>query len=113
MLFYLGTHWMCNILHFLMENGSLDQPRAAPLIDITPEDEIASWPSPRLLHSHALPQMLPLESFKSGRKIILLYRNPKDTAVSMFQHYTKKDVVGRKLNISWSFYFEAWMKGIG
>lgn len=104
---------MCNILNFLLATGSLEEAKVAPLMDITPDDEIASWPSPRIIHTHFYQELLPTDTLKSGRRIILTYRNPKDTAVSMFHHFRKGDAVIGKLKISWNCFFEAWMKGIG
>lgn len=112
MVILLGTHWMSNILNFL-KTDALESPKTAPIMEIFTYEEIASWPSPRILHSHGLPYFLPKESFKAGRKIVLMYRNPKDTAVSMFHHFSKDDGIDGRLTISWKCFFEAWMKGIG
>lgn len=112
MTMFLGTHWMSNILHFL-KTDSLESPKTAPIIELFTIEEIASWPSPRILHTHTFPYFLPEGSLKAGRKIVLMYRNPKDTAVSMFHHFRQDDGMGGKLTISWKCFFETWVRGIG
>ena len=106
---------MCNILHFLLQTEPLEnvEPRPPPMMELAKEEEFAALPSPRLLHTHALPQILPKEMLIKGRKLIMMYRNPKDVAVSMFHHFGKFDGVGSKLSISWNCFVDTWMKGLG
>ena len=54
----------------------------------TPET-LAELPSPRILNGHQLPVLLPEQLFTKKIKIIHVYRNPKDVAVSLF-HFSKK-----------------------
>ena len=43
-------------------------------------------PSPRILNNHLLPQHLPTDFFTRKQKIVLVVRNPKDVAVSLYNH---------------------------
>lgn len=108
-----GTHWVCNILHFLLYNGSPDEivSREPDYLEITAGKDLESLESPRILSAHMTPDMLPDDAFNTGRKIIISFRNPKDTAVSLFHHYRTQTVVGSEMRISWNCYIDCWMKG--
>ena len=43
-------------------------------------------PSPRILNNHQEFSNQPKDMFKKDTKVILVYRNPKDVAVSMYYH---------------------------
>lgn len=51
-------------------------------------DKIDVESSPRLLHSHLPPHLLPKQIWSVRPKVIYIYRNPKDAAISRF-HMTK------------------------
>lgn len=73
----------------------------------TPES-LDELPSPRVIHSHMKPNFLPEEALRPNRKIILIVRNPKDTAVSLYHHMIKHRVTG--LNISWDCFLHNWIE---
>lgn len=51
-------------------------------------DKAKNAPRPRLLKSHLPMQMLPDQIWTVNPKIVYVFRNPKDVAVSSFHHYT-------------------------
>ena len=51
-------------------------------------EELGRLPSPRILSHHLRFQQLPSEVKEKRTKLVLLYRNPKDVAVS-FYHFHK------------------------
>uniref|UniRef100_A0A8C8S2S7 Sulfotransferase n=1 Tax=Pelusios castaneus TaxID=367368 RepID=A0A8C8S2S7_9SAUR len=66
-------------------------------------------PSRRIIVTHLSPQVLPKSIFKSKAKILLLVRNPKDTAISWFHFHNNMSPLP-SFN-SWDEYFEAFMHG--
>ncbi|XP_067391876.1 sulfotransferase 6B1-like [Emydura macquarii macquarii] len=66
-------------------------------------------PSRRIIITHLPPQVLPKSIFKSKAKILLLVRNPKDTAVSYFHFHNNMPPLP-SFN-SWNEYFTAFMHG--
>ncbi|XP_046378164.2 sulfotransferase 1B1-like isoform X2 [Haliotis rufescens] len=48
------------------------------------EEELEELASPRILHTHLLPRQLPESVWKLGCKVVCVWRNPKDCAVSYF-----------------------------
>lgn len=111
---FLGSHWVANLLHFLLQPGPLDKIDSVtpvPAMEMIPEDVAEAMPSPRVLHSHSLPADLPPEVFEKDRKVIITVRNPKDTAVSTFYHAMKDPFFGQ-VSLKWKVFIESWIKGL-
>lgn len=108
----LGSHWMSNIITFLMEKDSIDEKPTVQLynLDLLTAKELAACPSPRILHTHMTPDLLPSDAFKKGRKLILVFRNPKDAAVSFYHFLKKERYTGDGLNISWNCFVDHWIR---
>lgn len=107
-----GTHWVFNLVHFLMTPGPVEQklmpsPR---LLDLHPLTEIEQLPSPRVAITHLKPNRLPVEHLQARGKIILLARNPRDTMVSHMYH-TQRHEVFNFSKLSWDCFFDNWTKG--
>ncbi|XP_044865447.1 sulfotransferase 6B1-like isoform X1 [Mauremys mutica] len=66
-------------------------------------------PFRRIILTHLSPQVLPKSIFKSKAKILLLVRNPKDTAVSYFHFHNNMPTLPSFS--SWDEYFAAFMHG--
>lgn len=66
-------------------------------------------PSPRILATHLNYDFLPKSIFKSKAKILVLFRNPKDTAVSFFHFH--KNVPSVPSYNSWDEFFSEFMNG--
>ncbi|NXU77062.1 ST6B1 Sulfotransferase, partial [Oreotrochilus melanogaster] len=66
-------------------------------------------PSRRIIVTHLPPHLLPLSIFQSKAKILVLVRNPKDTAVSYYHFYNKMPLLPSFS--SWDEYFAAFMNG--
>lgn len=74
------------------------------------EKDLEAVPRPRVLQTHMKPELLPNGYDRKGRKIVLVFRNPKDTAVSLY-HFIKTESMGwDALNVSWRRYVQHWMK---
>ncbi|XP_071594983.1 sulfotransferase 6B1-like [Heliangelus exortis] len=66
-------------------------------------------PSRRIIVTHLPPHLLPPSFFQSKAKILVLVRNPKDTAVSYYHFYNKMPLLPSFS--SWDEYFAAFMNG--
>ncbi|NXO31181.1 ST6B1 Sulfotransferase, partial [Cisticola juncidis] len=66
-------------------------------------------PSRRIIVTHLRPDLLPPSIFQSKAKILVLVRNPKDTAVSYYHFYNKLPVLPSFS--SWDEYFTDFMNG--
>ena len=49
--------------------------------------EFDALKSPRVYNSHLYPLTLPMDFFKRRCKIVFIHRNPKDVAVSFYNHH--------------------------
>ncbi|XP_069708357.1 sulfotransferase 6B1-like [Phaenicophaeus curvirostris] len=72
-------------------------------------ERMKKLPSRRIIQTHLPPHLLPLSIFQSKAKILLLVRNPKDTAVSFYHFYNNMPVLPSFT--SWDEYFTAFMNG--
>ena len=108
-----GTHWLCNIIYFMLQKGELAEVAShqPPLLEMFKEEVVEKLTSPRVLTSHLLPSSVPQQIFAKQSKVILLYRNPKDTAVSLYYHLQK--IPGSDYKVSWNCHVEHFMKGKG
>ncbi|CAO2604301.1 Sulfotransferase 6B1 [Lemmus lemmus] len=67
------------------------------------------FPSPRILTTHLHYDKLPQSVFKNKAKILVIFRNPKDTAVSFFHFHN--DVPEIPSYASWNEFFRQFIKG--
>ena len=66
------------------------KPKETAMLDIISSGLIDALESPRILNTHHPTQLLPKAiKEKKNVKIVYIYRNPKDVAVSAFHHFTK------------------------
>ncbi|XP_073483899.1 sulfotransferase 6B1-like [Aquarana catesbeiana] len=108
-----GTNWTIQILHemlFEMHNKepTLDQ---AMLEFGNPEkfEYMSQQPSPRVISSHVTCENIPKSFFEKKTKMLLILRNPKDTAVS-FYHFSNKNPVLPTYE-SWDLFFKDFITG--
>ena len=100
-------------MHFLHQHeGPLEEisSHAGWLIDLYDMKDTDKTEKGRLLLSHLPPKYLPKDHFVKGGKTILVFRNPKDSAVSMYYMMRKQKVVG-DFNISWEKFLGYWLEG--
>ncbi|XP_040286082.1 sulfotransferase 6B1-like [Bufo bufo] len=108
-----GTNWLTQILY---EMVSLVHNRE-PLLDATmiefgnPEilARFKDRPSPRILSTHLCFKNIPKSIFEKKVKILLLVRNPKDTAVSFYNFYNSMPALP-SYN-SWDSFFKDFANG--
>lgn len=66
---------MCNILHFLLHDPSLEESISIEptFLETYTAEELEAVKSPRILPTHMRPDLLPADVFKRGRKITLRF----------------------------------------
>ncbi|XP_019632275.1 PREDICTED: sulfotransferase 1C4-like [Branchiostoma belcheri] len=126
-----GTNWMIEIVSKVMKAaGKMATPEEHSMWcfelhmpgDEKPRHELMKdAPSPRIIHTHLQRHLAPKTvANPTGKiKVIVVMRNPKDTAVSLY-HYNKKmvetyggcDAIKKRLE-SWEGYAEVFLKGKG
>ncbi|XP_054678679.1 sulfotransferase 6B1-like [Grus americana] len=72
-------------------------------------ERMKKLPSRRIIQTHLPPHLLPPSILQSKAKILVLVRNPKDTAVSYYHFYNNMPVLPSFT--SWDEYFAAFMNG--
>ena len=87
----VGTHWVWEMTSMVMKGKAEHEvlPKESSMLEFQTPARLAELPSPRILNGHQMPSFLPEQMFTKKIKIIHVYRNPKDVAVSLF-HFSKK-----------------------
>ncbi|ESO97592.1 hypothetical protein LOTGIDRAFT_152681 [Lottia gigantea] len=125
-----GTHWIWEICRMLLA-GTTDLKiidKETQMIEISDHKDLENQPSPRLVNTHASYDLLPNDFWRYKNKIVYLRRNPKDVAVSFYNHirnvktvfdydgewkdYLKLFIDGKVINGSWFKYVLQWERVI-
>ncbi|XP_030355732.1 sulfotransferase 6B1-like [Strigops habroptila] len=120
-----GTNWLGTILTELdsadakyTEEEVEERINAEKKLEIFPRlefgdpgvfERMKKLPSRRIIQTHLPPHLLPPSMFQNKAKILLLLRNPKDTAVSYYHFYNNMPQLPSFA--SWDEYFAAFMQG--
>ncbi|KAJ8392397.1 hypothetical protein AAFF_G00075220, partial [Aldrovandia affinis] len=92
--------------------GLEKDPKQIGLIEfLSPEMQkiLSEYPSPRLLGTHMHLKNIPASFTAKKTKMLVVFRNPKDTAVSYY-HFTNKNPVLPKSE-SWDKFYSEFMSG--
>ena len=84
-----GTHWVWEILNVLLTGEMHKHQKETRMLDLMPTETINTIESPRILNTHYPPHLLPKEIKEKKTRIVYIYRNPKDVAISSYHHFTK------------------------
>ncbi|XP_012679112.2 sulfotransferase 6B1-like isoform X2 [Clupea harengus] len=108
-----GFNWMVAVLRKIMAavSGKKDVPDMPPLIEFFSPDVqklIAQQPSPRFLGTHLHPDNIPASFKEKKTKMLVVWRNPKDTLVSFYHFMNKNPVLP---NVEWDKFFTDFMSG--
>ncbi|XP_076435167.1 sulfotransferase 1A1-like isoform X2 [Babylonia areolata] len=81
-----GTHWTWELMRMLVKDrtDSDATEKEAAMLEWRWQGELESLPSPRILNSHLLFAQLPADVLAKGTKVVMVYRDPKDVAVSFY-----------------------------
>ncbi|KAM6180345.1 sulfotransferase 6B1 [Erethizon dorsatum] len=109
-----GSNWILHIvseLIFTVSKTRYQYPEFPVLEcgDLEKYERMKQFPSPRILTTHLHYDKLPRSIFKNKAKILVMFRNPKDTAVSFFHFHN--DVPDIPSYASWDEFFKQFMKG--
>ncbi|XP_042335461.1 sulfotransferase 6B1-like [Sceloporus undulatus] len=109
-----GTNWAVHILNNLVAASYKDYLPGKTLQVLefgTPETvkEMEDQPPPRVFTTHLHYNNIPKSVFENKVKILVIFRNPKDTAVSYYHFYNKNPLLP---NVSsWDEFFQMFMNG--
>ncbi|XP_075718970.1 sulfotransferase 6B1 [Rhinoderma darwinii] len=108
-----GSNWttslLTSIVYAVYKN---EQSSIVPLIEFKPPDKFEKLklePSPRVLGTHMHYDDIPQSFFDKKVKMLVVFRNPKDTAVSLFHFYNNNPILP-SYN-SWDDFFPDFMAG--
>ncbi|XP_077139181.1 sulfotransferase 6B1-like [Ranitomeya variabilis] len=108
-----GSNWTISLLHSIAYAFYKKEPSALmPLIEFKAPDKFEKLKvesSPRVLGSHLHYDNIPQPFFDKKVKMLVVFRNPKDTAVSLFHFYNNNPMLP-SYN-SWDDFFPDFMAG--
>ncbi|XP_048842751.1 sulfotransferase 6B1-like [Brienomyrus brachyistius] len=110
-----GFNWMVAVLRKIMAAGAMVTKEASqmpPLIEFcSPEVQkiMDAAPCPRILGTHLHPNNIPASFTAKRSKMLVVFRNPKDTAVSYY-HFTCENPVLPQAK-SWGDFYSKFMTG--
>ncbi|XP_053376632.1 sulfotransferase 1B1-like [Mercenaria mercenaria] len=84
-----GTKWVFEIIMMILNRSAkrIDTNKVTTMLECVTAEETDQQPSPRVVNCHFPPRFLPLAGIKAKQiKTVLCLRNPKDTAVSFYNH---------------------------
>ncbi|XP_052819659.1 sulfotransferase 1B1-like [Mya arenaria] len=105
-----GTHWVWEIASMLLQGKAETIPKrkSKNMLENVPQNELNDIPSPRILNSHLDFKFLPEQLFEKKCKIIHILRNPKDMAVSFYNHV--KGITCYAYDGEWQHYLKLFLE---
>ncbi|KAM4591358.1 sulfotransferase 6B1 [Odontesthes bonariensis] len=109
-----GFNWMVGVLRKIIAEakGLKTEARMPPLIEFFGPDVLKvmdETPSPRFLGTHLHPDNIPSSFTEKKTKMLVIFRNPKDTLVS-FYHFSNNNPVLPSVE-SWDSFYSQFMSG--
>ncbi|KAG7231439.1 hypothetical protein INR49_011934 [Caranx melampygus] len=110
-----GFNWMVGVVRKIIaeSTGVKTESRMPPLIEFFGPEALKvvdQTPSPRLLGTHLHPDNIPASFYTKKTKMLVIFRNPKDTLVS-FYHFSNNNPV---LPVqSWETFYSHFLNGDG
>ncbi|XP_075452663.1 sulfotransferase 6B1-like isoform X1 [Ascaphus truei] len=108
-----GSNWTLQLLQDMVYSiHDKEPPAIIPKLEFGSPDKfekLKQESSPRVLATHLFYDDLPKSFFDKKVKMLLLIRNPKDTAVSLFHFYNNNPVLPPCS--SWDTFFQDFMSG--
>uniref|UniRef100_A0A3P9H9M8 Sulfotransferase n=1 Tax=Oryzias latipes TaxID=8090 RepID=A0A3P9H9M8_ORYLA len=108
-----GFNWMVGVLKKIIAEatGEKNERKTPPLIEFFGPEVVKMMeelPSPRFLGTHLYPDNIPPSFYEKKTKIMVIFRNPKDTLVSYYHFCNNNPVLP---TVSWESFFSQFMKG--
>ena len=63
--------------------------KSLQMLEFISAADMAQTPSPRVLNTHVHYDALPRDAHARRLRLVVVFRNPKDTAVSLYNHHVK------------------------
>ncbi|KAG8583496.1 hypothetical protein GDO81_008443 [Engystomops pustulosus] len=108
-----GSNWTILLLLGMVQAAYKKEPPAGvPLIEFkSPNkfEKLRADPSPRVMGTHLHYDHIPQSFFDKKVKMLVVFRNPKDTAVSLFHFYNNNPMLPNYN--SWDDFFQDFMAG--
>ncbi|XP_028845713.1 sulfotransferase 6B1-like [Denticeps clupeoides] len=109
-----GFNWMVAVIRKIISaaTGQGREDSKPPLIEFFGPEQLqhfAQAPSPRFIGTHMHPDNIPSSFTKKKTKILVIFRNPKDTAVSYY-HFSNKNPVLPSAE-SWDMFYKDFIAG--
>uniref|UniRef100_A0A0B6ZC73 Sulfotransferase domain-containing protein n=2 Tax=Arion vulgaris TaxID=1028688 RepID=A0A0B6ZC73_9EUPU len=107
-----GTHWVWEMVRILLA-GTTDLQMIEKddgMMEYTIPEELERTPSPRSLNTHYHFEMLPASLFRKKCRIVYITRDPKDVAVSYYNHHRKLAEL-YQYEGEWKDYFPLFLSG--
>ncbi|XP_041803700.1 sulfotransferase 6B1 [Chelmon rostratus] len=109
-----GFNWMVGVLKKIIAEakGVNMESKMPPLIEFFGPDALKAVdedPSPRFLGTHMHPDNIPPSFYAKKTKMLVVFRNPKDTLVSFFHFYNNNPVLPSAK--SWESFYSDFMSG--
>ncbi|XP_076451786.1 sulfotransferase 6B1-like isoform X2 [Babylonia areolata] len=86
-----GCHWLWEMAR-LLRAGTTEVEAVEKekyMVEFTHQDELLKLPPKRIFNTHVFFRQLPQKVQDGKVKILFIYRNPKDVAVSFYNHHRK------------------------
>ncbi|XP_049927706.1 sulfotransferase 6B1 [Epinephelus moara] len=109
-----GFNWMVGVVRKIMAavaGPPQIQSKMPPLIEFFGPDVVKileETPSPRFLGTHMPPDNIPASFYAKKTKMLVIFRNPKDTLVSYYHFCNNNQVLPA---VSWESFFSSFMSG--
>ncbi|KAM6464628.1 sulfotransferase 6B1-like [Liasis olivaceus] len=111
-----GTNWVLQILHEMVAavSGSkvLPLPRPHLMLEFGGSEKVLKMkeqPSPRSYVTHLHYDNIPKSFLENKVKMLVVFRNPKDAAISYYHFYNKNPLLPNES--SWDNFFQKFMNG--
>ncbi|MEQ2222072.1 Sulfotransferase 6B1 [Ilyodon furcidens] len=109
-----GFNWMVGVMKKIIAEATQmkNETKMPPLIEFFGPEVLKAMneaPSPRFLGTHLHPDNMPASFNEKKTKMVVVFRNPKDTLVSYY-HFCNNNPVLPSVE-SWDSFFSQFMKG--
>ncbi|XP_051274299.1 sulfotransferase 6B1 [Dicentrarchus labrax] len=108
-----GFNWMVGVIRKIITEatGMKTESKMPPLIEFFGPDALKVMeeaPSPRLLGTHMHPDNIPNSFYEKKTKMLVIFRNPKDTLVSYYHFSNNNPVLPGE---SWESFYSNFISG--